>query len=135
VRGNDLLLDPEKLLPPPAIAGRVVAASVENGEVMQIFGRDTANHARGNGALAGLAPLDSSAANYMRFRGGTLRFGKLFMVHADMQIIDSDQHDTFDFSIDDYNRQLVAGYSRNTLDGALKVYMPDLDDTGKALSN
>ena len=135
VRGNDLLLDPEKLLPPPAIAGRVVAADVENGEVIQIFGRDTANQAGGNGASAGLAPLDSSAANYMRFSGGTLRFGKLFMVHADMQIIDSDQHDTFDFSIDDYNRQLVAGYSRNTLDGGLKVYMPDLDDTGKALSN
>ena len=135
VRGNDLLLDPEKLLPPPAIAGRVVAADVENGEVIQIFGRDTANQAGGNGASAGLAPLDSSAANYMRFSGGTLRFGKLFMVHADMQIIDSDQHDTFDFGIDDYNRQLVAGYSRNTLDGGLKVYMPDLDDTGKALSN
>lgn len=136
VQGNDLLLDPERLLPPPAIAGRVVAASVENGEVVQIFGRDTADHASGSRASAsGLAPLDSSAVNYMRFSGGTLRFGKLFMVHADMQIIDSDQHDPFDFSIDDYNRQLVAGYSRNTLDGALKVYMPDLDDTGTSLSN
>jgi hypothetical protein len=135
VRGNDLLLDPEKLLPPPAIAGRVVAASVENGEVVQIFGRDTAEHASGDGAPAELASLDSSAVNFMRFSGGTLRFGKLFMVHADMQIIDSDQRDPFDFSIDDYNRQLVAGYSRNTLDGALKVYMPDLDDTGKTLSN
>ncbi|HET7550503.1 MAG TPA: hypothetical protein VFK04_04385 [Gemmatimonadaceae bacterium] len=135
VQGNDLLLDPEKLLPPPAIAGRVVAASVENGEVVQIFGRDTADHESGDGAPAEIASLDSSAVNFMRFMGGTLRFGKLFMVHADMQIIDSDQHDPFDFSIEDYNRQLVAGYSRNTLDGALKVYMPDLDDTGKTLSN
>jgi hypothetical protein len=135
VQGNDLLLDPEKLLPPPAIAGRVVAASVENGEVVQIFGRDTTDGANGGGAPVELGVLDSSAVNYMRFRGGTLRFGKLFMVHADMQIIDSDQHDPFDFSIDEYNRQLVAGYSRNTLDGALKVYMPDLDDTGKTLSN
>jgi Domain of unknown function (DUF811). len=135
VQGNDLLLDPEKLLPPPAIAGRVVAASVENGEVVQTFGRDTSDGASGKGAPVELGVLDSSAVNYMRFRGGTLRFGKLFMVQADMQIIDSDQHDPFDFSIDDYNRQLVAGYSRNTLDGALKVYMPDLDDTGKALSN
>jgi hypothetical protein len=57
------------------------------------------------------------------------------MVHADMQIIDSDQHDPFDFSIDEYNRQLVAGYSRNTLDGGLKVYMPDLGDAGKTLTN
>lgn len=134
VQGNDLLLEPDSLLPPPAIAGRVVAARVEDGEVVQIFGRG----AGGTPASAPprpIPPLDSTARNYMRFSGGTLRFGKLFMVHADMQIIDEDQHDPFDFSIDDYNRQLVAGYSRNTLDGALKVYMPDLRDTRGSLTN
>ncbi len=142
VEGNDLLLDPAKLLPPPAISGRVVAARVENGEVVQFFGRDTASDSESDGGGSqrstggdSIAPLDSSATNFMRFKGGTLRFGKLFMVSADMQIIDADQHDPFDFSIDDYNRQLVAGYSRNTLDGGLKVYMPDLDDTGAPLSN
>jgi hypothetical protein len=119
-----------------------VAARVENGEVVQIFGRDSADDPGPNGARSrvvsardSIAPLDSSARNFMRFRGGTLRFGKLFMVHADMQIIDADQRDPFDFTIDEYNRQLVAGYSRNTLDGALKVYMPDLADAGRALSN
>ncbi len=135
VEGNDLLLDPTRLLPPPAISGRVVAARVENGEVVQIFSRESADGPTAKSAADSIAPLDSSATNYMRFRGGTLRFGKLFMVGADMQIIDSDQHDPFDFSIDEYNRQLVAGYSRNTLAGALKVYMPDLDDTGATLSN
>ena len=125
VDGNDLLLKPDSLLPPPAIAGRVVAVRVAGGEVVQVFGdspRASANNQRP------LAPLDSSAANYMRFMGGTLRFGKLFMVQADMQIIDSDPRDPFDFSIDDYNRQLVAGYSKNTPAGGLKVYMPDLED-------
>lgn len=132
VQGNDLLLDPGSLLPPPAISGRVVAARVEHGEVVQIFGSDTSGT---QAAPRRLAPLDSAARNYMRFRGGTLRFGKLFMVDADMQIIDADQHDSFDFSIDEYNRQLVAGYSKNTIDGGLKVYMPDLDDVRGALSN
>ena len=132
VKGNDLLLQPDSLLPPPAIAGRVVAARVAEGEVIQIFGHDSGSTYT---PAAHLAPLDSAAANFLRFRGGTLRFGKLFMVHADMEIIDADQHDPFDFSIDDYNRQLVAGYSRNTLDGALKVYMPDLADAGAKLSN
>jgi hypothetical protein len=141
VEGNDLLLDPDELLPPPAIAGRVVAARVENGEVVQIFGRDSMASARsadesgGEQSAPELTTLDSSAVNYMRFRGGTLRFGKLFMVNADMQIIDTDPHDPFDFGIDEYNRQLVAGYSRNTLDGALKVYMPDLSDTKTTMSN
>lgn len=135
VQGNDLLLDPARLLPPPAISGRVVAARVENGEVVQIFGSDSSRGARTRSRGDSIPPLDSSATNFMRFRGGTLRFGKLFMVSADMQIIDADQHDPFDFGIDDYNRQLVAGYSRNTIGGALKVYMPDLDDTGVTLSN
>lgn len=132
VQGNDLLLQPDRLLPPPAIAGRVVAVRVDSGEVVQIFGHDSGSM---RASARALAPLDSSAVNYMRFSGGTLRFGKLFMVHADMQIIDSDQRDPFDFSIDDYNRQLVAGYSRNTLDGGLKVYMPDLGDARGTLSN
>lgn len=132
VQGNDLLLQPDSLLPPPAISGRVVSVNLENGEVVQVFGSSVPGTPA---ATLAIPPLDSAAANYMRFRGGTLRFGKLIMVQADMQIIDLDQHDPFDFSIDDYNRQLVAGYSRNTIDGALKVYMPDLIDVGKALSN
>jgi hypothetical protein len=132
VQGNDLLLAPDSLLPPPAISGRVVAARVENGEVVQIFGGGAGG---APAATRALAPLDSAAANYMRFSGGTLRFGKLFMVHADMQIIDADAHDPFDFSIDEYNRQLVAGYSKNTLAGGLKVYMPDLGDAGGRVSN
>lgn len=132
VEGNDLLLQPDMLLPPPAIAGRVVAVRVEGGELVQLFGRGVGD---ASVAAAPLAPLDTAAVNYMRFSGGTLRFGKLFMVHADMQIIDTDPDDPFDFSIDEYNRQLVAGYSKNTLDGGLKVYMPDLGDVGAALSN
>jgi hypothetical protein len=74
VQGNDLLLDPARLLPPPAISGHVVAARVENGEVVQIFGRDSASGSGSDGGGAprptggdGIAPLDSSAANFMRF--------------------------------------------------------------------
>jgi hypothetical protein len=77
-----------------------------------------------------LAPLTPPSAppNYMFFRGGTLRFGKLYMVHADMLIQDQDAKDAFRFSIDEYNRQLVAGFSKNEPDMGLRVTMPDLDD-------
>ncbi|HEX5409629.1 MAG TPA: hypothetical protein VFW89_07670 [Gemmatimonadaceae bacterium] len=127
VQGNDLLLDPASLLPPPAISGRVTAVRVEGNELIQEFG---SRASRTDGDAHALATLDSAATNYMRFRGGTLRFGKLFMVNADMQIIDADPSDPFDFSIDEYNRQLVAGYSRNTAAHALEVYMPDLQKVG-----
>lgn len=128
VEGNDLLLDPDSVLPAPAIEGRVTAVRVQGNELVQVFG-DSAAWAESRAAP--IAPLDSSARNDMRFRGGTLRFGKLFMVQSDMEIIDADPGDPFDFSIDDYNRQLVAGYSRSTADGGLKVYMPDLDKLKK----
>jgi hypothetical protein len=121
VDGNDLVLDPDRLLPPPAISGRLTAVRVEPGRLVQTFG-DSAAAAR----LPAIVPPDSAAPNYMYFRYGTLRFGKLFMVKAQMQIIDLDPEDPFDFSIDKYNEQLVAGYSKNQPNLALEVFMPDL---------
>lgn len=119
VQGNDLLLDPQQLLPPPAIEGRVTAVRVDSNEVVQVFGDSSEATPR---------PLHppETARNYMYFRGGTLHFGKLFMVDADMEIIDLDPANVFQFSIDRYNTQLVAGYSKNTASQGLVVFMPDL---------
>ncbi|MFN2400036.1 MAG: hypothetical protein ABR543_15560 [Gemmatimonadaceae bacterium] len=127
VKGNDLFLDPEKILPPPAIEGRITAVKVEGDEVVQTFGVRS-----GEPTPKPLSPPDSTALNYMFFGGGTVRFGKLFMVKTDMQIVDADPSDPFDFSIDEYNRQLVAGYSKNLPDMGLEVFMPDLRDIEKA---
>jgi hypothetical protein len=117
---NDLLLDPAKVLPAPAIAGHLVGVAVEPGRLMQYFGAGTEHVSR-----VAMTP-DTLAANYMLFRGGTLQFGKLFMVHADMQVVDADPGDAFDFDIARYREQLVAGYSRTLPDQGLLVFMPDL---------
>ena len=58
-------------------------------------------------------------------RGGVLRFGKLTMTDTDMELIDQDTADPFDFFQDRYKDQLVAGYSKNTPEQGLKVFMPD----------
>ncbi len=118
--GNDLLLDPVRLLPPPAIAGRVVAVSLEPGRMVQHFG--SAGSSRTAGGAVPLAP-DSAAANYMIFRRGTLEFGKLFMVHADMQVVPLAAGTPFDFDLDHYHEQLVAGYHRTLPDDGLLVYL------------
>ena len=109
---NDIIMDPERMMPPPAIRGKVTAVRVEGDEVIQVFGSGKAVAAR-------------SSSNYMSYRGGTLRFGKLTMTNADLRIIDADPKNAFDFSIDHYNRQLVAGHSKNTPDFGLVVVMPD----------
>lgn len=125
VEKNDLLIQPLAILPPPLIEGRLAEVRIEGQELMQAFddGR----------AVAALSPPEQSAPNYMYFQHGTLRMGKLFMVTADMQVIDTDPSDPFDFFIDEYNAQLAAGYDRNRVNYGLTVYMRDYDDVGKDL--
>lgn len=122
IDGDDLLLDPERLLPPPRIKGRLTRTWIENGLVVQQFGSP---------AKQPLTPPNGRFTNYMYYRGGTLRFGKLTMVDTDMLLVDADQKDPFDFSPEEYNDQLVAGYSKNTRSHGLIVYMPDLADVAR----
>jgi hypothetical protein len=130
VRGNDIFLDPDRIIPPPAIEGRVTAAYVDGGDVVQVFGDSTAWPR----ALARTPPPDPGAANYMYYRGGTLEFGKLIMLDADLQIIDADPGDPFDFNLGHYTVQLVAGYSRTLPGGGLEVFMPDFDDAARKMT-
>lgn len=122
VAGNDIYLDPERMLPPPRLRGHVVAVRVAGDEVRLTFDRPSLAPT----ASAADAPPDTSS-NYLYFRHGTLRIGKLFMVDADLQIVDDAPEDPFDFSLDEYVRQLVAGYVRNTAVRGLVVHAPDLD--------
>jgi len=123
VEKNDLLLEPLAILPPPAIVGRVVDVELHEDELLQVFDD-------GRSAPA-LSPPDPAEKNWMHFEEGTLRMGKLFMVRADMQVVDSDPRDPFDFFVDYYNSQLAAGFNRTQLDYGLKVFMRDFDDLGK----
>jgi hypothetical protein len=55
------------------------------------------------------------------------------MTDADMWLIDADPRDPFDFFPDHYLDQLVAGYSKTTKAGGLRVYMPDFDKAAKPI--
>jgi hypothetical protein len=118
VEGDDLLLDPENLLPPPRIRGRLTNAWIEKGVIVEQFGSPTAKPA--------VSPPYHRTSNYMYYRGGRLRFGKLTMENTDLMLVDADSNDPFDFSPEKYNDQLVAGYSKNTREHGLVVFMPDL---------
>ena len=120
IEGDDLLLDPQGLLPPPAIRGHLTKVWIENGLVVERFGEENARPE--------LAPPDANVRNYMYYRGGVLRFGKLTMEDTDLLLVDADQKDAFDFSPERYNVQLVAGYSKTTPSHGLIVFMPDLND-------
>jgi hypothetical protein len=119
VEGDDLLLDPFAPLPPPATEGRVKTVRIEGERLlMSAIGPATP-------PVKPTRRPEPAARNFIYFYGGTITFGKLTMRDADMQLVDADARDAFDFFPDRYFRQLVAGYSRTTERGGLKVVMPD----------
>jgi hypothetical protein len=115
IRDNDVFLDAGRIVPVPRMRGRLSQAFVRGDRLVQVFGKGAAAAGRRSG-------------NYVWFRGATIRFGRLTMTDADLKLIDADPKDSFDFYPERYNEQLVAGYSKNTPDHALRTYMPDFAD-------
>lgn len=112
VEENDLILDPEQMLPPPRMRGRITRVRIEGDQLIQTFGD-------------GHGPRGKDR-NLMHFVGGVIRFGKLTMNNADLALIDAQPADAFEFYLDRYKEQLVAGYSKTTPTFGLEVFMPDL---------
>ena len=113
--GDDIILNPRMLTPPPHLDGRVARVNIAGGKIVQFF--DSSRH------LPPLKPpLDSSG--YIYHRGGVLRFGKLTMDDADLEIV-GDRPATFDFFQREYLKQLVAGYSKTTPAKGLIAHMVD----------
>jgi hypothetical protein len=116
---DDLILDPEHILPPPELKGRLVRVDVENQAILLEF------KSSDESGIQKVITSGCGGRNYLAFKGGSVRFGKLTMNDADVELIDSDPADPFDFAIEHYNDQLVAGYSKMTRKGGLCVHMPD----------
>lgn len=113
---DDLILDSQTLLPPPHIEGKITGVHLEPENIVQVFG-----------SSEGLMPIQVAATNYMYYRGNQLRFGKLMMTETDMVLIDMDPQDPFDFYLDRYKQQLVAGYTKETPTFGLRVFMRDFN--------
>ncbi len=126
IDGDDVLIDPGRVLPPPRIQGKLTSVDLASGQLSMTMS------APGGTADARLAPADANARHYVYFAGNQIRFGKLLMTNADLQLIDADERDPFDFFPAKYRTQLVAGYSKNTPSGGLRTYMPDFNDVTPA---
>jgi hypothetical protein len=126
IEKDDFILSPTKLLPSPAVDGRLSAFELSDSAIVLIF------HPQDGRKVQPLTPPVAEPGNYMFFRHGVLRFGKLTMDDTDLLIQDADRRDWFDFWLDRYNDQLVAGSSRNTRDHGLIVQMPDLRAVGRS---
>ena len=109
---DDLILTPAELFPPPHLHGRLSSIALRGNEIVQIYGTLPAHSAKMSG-------------NYMAYHGAQLRFGKLTMSDTDLTLIDLDPQDPFDFYLDHYKDQLVAGYTKTTPSFGLRAYFRD----------
>lgn len=121
IRDNDLFLEPSRMLTNPEVRGRVASASVRGDRLQLILG---------NPKVAAALPSEPRQ-NYLWFHGGRISFGRLTMTNSDLRLIDADRTDPFEFFAEQYNQQLVAGYSRSQPDGSLRTYMPDYGDLAR----
>jgi hypothetical protein len=117
---DDLILDPEQILPPPRMHGKVTAVRVQGNDILLTFGAvQTSNF------------TTKQSGNFMSFRHGEMQFGKLTMHDADLIMIDMDPRDPFDFFLDHYQEQLVAGYTKSTREYGLRAYTRDYNKLQK----
>jgi hypothetical protein len=94
----------------------VTSVRLRGNDIVQVFGKPQPS----NFAV-------QQSGNYMAFGRGELRFGKLTMHDADLIMIDMDPRDPFDFYLDHYQEQLVAGYTKSTREYGLRVHTRDYD--------
>lgn len=117
VKGNDIVLDTEKLLPPPHIRGELTTVQVKVPDIEVIYGN---------------APNDPTQLaqwhNFVRFRSGAVTFGKLTMNNTDLTMIDAANEPWFDLDLVNYQNQLVNGVTRTTANSGLEIYMPSLTE-------
>ena len=121
VSGNDIFFDTLKLLPPPHIHGELTKVRVVSPDIEEVYGN----------AADDAASRVAQWRNFLRLNDGTIDFGKLTMHHVDLTMVDLSNDAWFDLDLNNYQDQLVNGYTRMTPEAGLLIFMPDLDNLPK----
>jgi len=120
ISGNDIFFDTLKLLPPPHIHGQLTKVRVVTPDIEEVYGN----------AEEAVTRVEQWR-NFLRLNDGTIDFGKLTMHHADLTMVDLSNDAWFDLDLNNYQNQLVNGYTRMTPEAGLQIFMPDLDNLPK----
>lgn len=116
IRGNDILLFPFHLFPPPTLNGRLsnVEIDVVGQRFILSFGEKV------------VRPV--SFRNSIRLSKGTLKFGRLVMTPTDVLVLDADERDPLVFQLPQYARHVSRGTVRIGPDHAVVATGPDFND-------
>jgi hypothetical protein len=120
VSGNDIFFDTLKLLPPPHIHGQLSKVRVVSPDIEEVYGNAEEDVNR-----------VEQWRNFLRLSDGTIDFGKLTMHQVDLTMVDLSNDAWFDLDLNNYQNQLVNGYTHMTAEAGLLIFMPDLDNLPK----
>lgn len=113
VDGDSFLIDPQTAFPPPQIRARVSKVEVVPGALVLLLGQ-------------GAPVLDHPPGrNYIAIHGGNIQYGKEEMFDSDLVMVDSTPADPFEFYLDRYWCQMVAGNIKVTPRRGLRILTPD----------
>ena len=126
VSGDYIYLDAERILPAPAIQGKLTDVHIgsKTGDLVAVFG-----NARPEAIKV------KEWRNFIRLRGGTVNLGKLTMVQTDIFLIDASDDDWFSFDLTRYQEQLVNGRIQMTPQAGLRIFMPDIEKVSPTAAN
>ena len=122
--GNDIVFPIDQMFPPSHVHVHLQDVDISGSEFNLVF--DSGKQHDGDRQSAAENP-PTTAASYTYFHGGTMKFALLTMSPVDLELVPlkPDGEKSFEFSVDDYYRQLVGGYSKSLGNKGLLVYMAD----------
>ncbi|HRP68785.1 MAG TPA: hypothetical protein PLY93_04580 [Turneriella sp.] len=121
--GNKIIVEPFKIFPPPQIGGYISDMRLHNDGLQLFFSSKT---------KVNFPPLPvRNVKNYLYLYRGDVKFGKLTMVDARLQMVDMSQQNDFDFYLKKYQLPLAVGYSKIMSDGSVVAHIPDYRDVAK----
>lgn len=121
IDGNDVVIYPDRLLPPPAIRGFVRTVAISKRVLTLGF----------DDRVSRQCPTlpDPRAKNWLLFYGGDVMLANTLMRNAKVQIVDAQPSDPMYYYMPLYKEQMVAGSLRYTMNGETVSYVPDIKGT------
>lgn len=116
VRQNLMMVKPFGLFPPPRVNGTISNITVTPKRISLSF----------SGPVKPFQPMpDASAKNFIYLEGGSTRFGRLGMINSQIQVVDQNPANLFQFSLLNYQDYLPKSTVQLQPNGSVKVTMAD----------
>lgn len=123
LQGNNIIMDPAKLYPPPTLIGRVTKAGIAN-NMLQLEMND---------GKARAWPTDNplpEAKACVAMWGGDVLINTNLVLNAKILQVDGQPETPMIFALEFYREQLEAGYVVSTKSGHMITYLPDANTFG-----